>query len=165
MTGTTADISHISEFGWYDWVMFRDNTPTFPDDNIVLGRYLGPATDVGGMMTAKILKENGQFVYRSTLRHLTKHETDSPVHKDMWRRFDKSVEDILGPSAVDADFDLEDLTPEFRPHDKDFDFGVKGEDDMPPEEVTPETGDSYLIAEISLPKGGTLARGRVIRRK
>ena len=25
MTSSTADISHISEFGWYDWVMFRDN--------------------------------------------------------------------------------------------------------------------------------------------
>jgi hypothetical protein len=86
MTGTTADISHISEFGWYDWVMFRDNTPTFPEGNIVLGRYLGPATDVGGMMTAKILKENGQFVYCSTLRHLTKEETDSPAHKDMTLR-------------------------------------------------------------------------------
>jgi hypothetical protein len=46
MTGTTADISHISEFGWYDWVMFRDNTLAFPEDNIVLRRYLGPATDV-----------------------------------------------------------------------------------------------------------------------
>jgi hypothetical protein len=41
MTGTTADISHISEFGWYDWVMFWDNTPTFPKDNIVLGNTLG----------------------------------------------------------------------------------------------------------------------------
>ena len=67
MTGTTADISHISEFGWYGWVMFRDNTLTFPKDNIVLGQYLGQAIDVGGMMTAKILKENGQLVYRSTL--------------------------------------------------------------------------------------------------
>jgi len=25
MTGLTADISHIAEFGWYDWVMYRDN--------------------------------------------------------------------------------------------------------------------------------------------
>ncbi len=31
MTGSTADISHISQFGWYDWVMFQDNTPTYPD--------------------------------------------------------------------------------------------------------------------------------------
>ena len=62
MSGSTADMSHISEFGWYDWVMFRDNTPTFPDDKLALGRYLGPATDVGSALTAKILKFNGQLV-------------------------------------------------------------------------------------------------------
>ena len=28
MTGITVDISHICEFGWCDWVMFCDNTPT-----------------------------------------------------------------------------------------------------------------------------------------
>ncbi len=100
MTGTTTDISHISEFGW---VMFWDNTPTFPEDNIVLGQYLGPVTDVGGMMTAKILKENGQFVYRSTLQHLTKEEIDSPAHTDMQRLFDKSIVDTLGPGAVNAE--------------------------------------------------------------
>ena len=67
MTGSTADISHICEFGWYDWVMFRDNVPSFPDNKLVLGRYLGPATDVGSALTAKILKSNGQTVCRSTL--------------------------------------------------------------------------------------------------
>jgi hypothetical protein len=37
MTGSTANISHICEFGWYDWVMFRDNVPTFPDIKLILG--------------------------------------------------------------------------------------------------------------------------------
>jgi hypothetical protein len=37
MTGSTADISHICEFGWYDWVMIRDNLPTFPDNKLILG--------------------------------------------------------------------------------------------------------------------------------
>jgi hypothetical protein len=37
MTGSTANISHICEFGWYDWVMFRDNVPTFPDVALILG--------------------------------------------------------------------------------------------------------------------------------
>jgi hypothetical protein len=37
MTGSTADISHTCEFGWYDWVMFRDNLPTFPDNKLILG--------------------------------------------------------------------------------------------------------------------------------
>jgi hypothetical protein len=37
MTGSTADISHICKFGCYDWVMFRDNLPTFPDNKLILG--------------------------------------------------------------------------------------------------------------------------------
>ncbi len=36
MMGTTTDIRHIIEFGCYDWVMFQDYTPTFPNNNIVL---------------------------------------------------------------------------------------------------------------------------------
>jgi hypothetical protein len=59
MTGSTTIISHICEFGWYDWVMFRDNVPTFPDVKLTLGQYLGPATDVGSALTTKILKSNG----------------------------------------------------------------------------------------------------------
>jgi hypothetical protein len=55
MIGSTADISHICKFGWYDWVMFRDNVPTFPDVKLILGQYLGPATNVGSALTAKIL--------------------------------------------------------------------------------------------------------------
>jgi hypothetical protein len=53
MAGGTADISHICEFGWYDWVMFWDNVPTFPDVKLILGQYLGPATNVGTALTAK----------------------------------------------------------------------------------------------------------------
>jgi len=111
MTGSTTDISHIGEFGWYDWVMFLDNTPTFPDDKMVLGRYLGPATDVGTVMTAKILKSNGQYVCRGMLRHLTQEEHDSPVHVELRRQFSESVEARLGPGASDTDFDAEDLMP------------------------------------------------------
>ncbi len=37
LTGSTADISHICEFGWYDWVMFWDNLLTFPDNKLILG--------------------------------------------------------------------------------------------------------------------------------
>ncbi len=56
--GGTADISQIFEFAWYDWVMFRDtvNTIAFADKRLTLGRYLGPAIDIGLALTAKILK-------------------------------------------------------------------------------------------------------------
>ncbi len=37
MTGDTADISHIAEIAWFDWVMFRDNVPAYPDNKMTLG--------------------------------------------------------------------------------------------------------------------------------
>jgi len=85
MTGSTVDVSHICEFGWYDWVMFRDNVPSFPDNKLVLGHYLGPATDVGSALTAKILKSNRQTVWRSTLRHLNDEELHCPTQKELRR--------------------------------------------------------------------------------
>ena len=68
MTGDTANISRICQFGWYDWVMYHDHTE-FPDNKALLGRYLGPDSDDGSMHTAKILKPNRQYVCicRSTL--------------------------------------------------------------------------------------------------
>jgi hypothetical protein len=83
MTGNTANISYIGEFGWCGWVMFCDNRPSYPDKKLILGRYLGPAIDTGLALMAKILKSNGVFICRSTLRHLTDEELSSSVHKDM----------------------------------------------------------------------------------
>jgi hypothetical protein len=100
MTGSTADISHISVFGWYNWVMFRDNTPTYPDPNLILGQYLGPATDIESALTAKILKANGQDVCRLSLRHLTDDELQCPVHIDLHKAFDRSIDTTLGPAAI-----------------------------------------------------------------
>jgi hypothetical protein len=62
MSGETSDISQFCKFAFYDWIMFRDQPVAFPDDNPVLGRYLGPAIDMGPALTAKILKANGEVV-------------------------------------------------------------------------------------------------------
>ena len=68
VSGETADISPFVSFKWYEWVMFRDTSVSFPEDELVLGRDLGPAIDIGPAMTRKILKANGQVVFRSTVR-------------------------------------------------------------------------------------------------
>ncbi len=83
MTCNTTDMSHIVEFGWYDWVMFCDNKPSYLDNKLILGCYLGPAIDTGLALTAKILKLSGVFVCRSTLQHLTDEEFNSSVHQEM----------------------------------------------------------------------------------
>jgi hypothetical protein len=157
MTGNTTNISQIAEFGWYDWVVFCENKPSFPDDKLILGCYLGPAIDTGLALTAKILKSNGVFVCRSTLRHLTDEELDSSVHKDMRRKYDESIEHHLGPVALPQDFPAEDMTLDPTYYDD--------TNAMDPEygdaEVTPKIGDNYLSAELMLPKGGVMVKGHI----
>jgi hypothetical protein len=161
MTGSTADRSHICEFGWYDWVMFWDNVPAFPDNTLVLGGYLGPVTDVGSALTAKILKSNGQTVCRSTLHHLNDEELHCPIHKELRRSFDKSITHQLGPTAKDTDFPAADLTPEYLTYADDHDL----DPDHSNLEVTPEIGDNYLSVEILIPRGGSMIKGCVKSRK
>jgi hypothetical protein len=110
---------------------------------------------------AKILQSNGVFVCKSPLQHLTDEELDSSVHKDMRHNFDESIEHHLGLAALPQDFPAEDLTSDPTYYD---DTNV-----MDPEygdaEVTPEKGDNYLSAELMLPKGGVMVKGRVTARK
>jgi hypothetical protein len=110
---------------------------------------------------AKILKSNGVFVCRSTLRHLTGEELDRSVHKDMRHKFDESIEHHLGPAALLQDFPTEDLTPDPTYFDD--------TNAMAPEygdrEITPEVGDNYLSTELMLPKGGVMVKGCVTVRE
>jgi hypothetical protein len=110
---------------------------------------------------AKILKLNGVFVCRSTVQHLTDEELDSPVHKDIRRKFDESIEHHLGPAALPQDFPAKDLTPDPTYYDD--------TNAMDPEygdaEITPEIGDNYLSAELMLSKGSVMVKGRVTARK
>jgi hypothetical protein len=104
---------------------------------------------------------NEQIVCRLTLRHLTNEETHCPIHLETHRVFDETVSSHLGPNATDQDFPAEDLTPDFDHYDNDHDF----DPDQGDLEVTPEVRDNHLNAEISVPRGGTLSKGRVTARK
>jgi hypothetical protein len=141
--------------------MFWDNVPTYPDDKMTLGRYLGPATDTGSALTSKILKANGQFVCRTTVQPLNADELQSSVHQQERRNFNQSILTHHGPAATADDFEAEDLTPDPAYFDDthiiDPDYGDA--------EITPEMGDNYLTAELMLPQGGTMVKGRVSARK
>ena len=47
MSGETADISKFAEYSWYEWIKFRDTTVAYPKTKLILGRYLGPSTNIG----------------------------------------------------------------------------------------------------------------------
>jgi hypothetical protein len=82
VSGETADISTFTQHHWYEWIMFRDTSVSFPGDKLVLGRYLGPSIDVGPAMTAKILKANGVIVHRSSYWSLTDIEQVCEEHNN-----------------------------------------------------------------------------------
>jgi hypothetical protein len=141
--------------------MSLDNKPSYPDNKLILGCYLGPATNSGSALMAKILESNGAFVCRSTLQHLTDEELNSFVHQEMQRKFDESVEQHLVPGAVLQDFPTKDLTPDPEYLDDtnviDPDYGDA--------EITPEMRDNYLFAELVLSKSGVVVKGRVTVQK
>ena len=61
ISGETEDISPFCEFSFWVWVKFRDKGVAFPDDQMVLGHYLGPIIDVGPAMTQHVMKANGKY--------------------------------------------------------------------------------------------------------
>jgi hypothetical protein len=157
--GGTADISQICEFAWYDWVMFHDtvNTIAFPDKRLTLGRYLGPAIDIGLALTAKILKQNGQYVCRLTLRHLMPKETLCMVQIAVWLHFGNMITKRIGRKSV-WDFPAEDLTPEYEHYcghtikedtDNAYGTGFPSDNDLDPLPM-PEVRDNYISAEALL---------------
>ena len=81
VTGNTADISELVEFGWYHWIYYRDATTSFPLPEEELGKYLGPYENVGSKMSLWILKQNGEILSRTTLRTLADSELASETEK------------------------------------------------------------------------------------
>eukprot|EP00804_Cyclotella_cryptica_P022264 CCRYP_020542-RA/>CCRYP_020542-RA protein AED:0.22 eAED:-0.25 QI:0/0/0/0.5/1/1/2/0/420 len=50
VSGETADISHFCEFGFWDWVKFRDQGIAFPGDALILGKVLHRKRDPDGSL-------------------------------------------------------------------------------------------------------------------
>ena len=162
VSGETADISEFAEHGFYDWVKFRDVTVPFPEEKLILGRYLGPSVDIGPAMTAKILKDTGWVVNRSTFRALTQDEIDDPSEQVARKAFDERIAKTFSESANVNDFGI------------DFDIGESQlyEDEEQTAEGTPDRDDipddfydQYLNAQVLLPRGDQMLTGTVKRQK
>ncbi len=75
----------------------------------------------------------------------------------MRRKFDESIEHHLWPAALPQDFPSEDLTPD----PAYFDDTNTTDPEYGDTEIMPKIGDNYLSAELMLPKGGVMVKGRV----
>ena len=123
MSGQTGDIISLCEFEWFEWVMLFQLKETYPDEKIFIGRWLGPAIDVGTSVTYKILRPDDGYVCRSTLRSWTSNEEANPVILAKRVSFMNQLNSCIGHAAKLSDFPLNDLTPEFEYYADDVEDG------------------------------------------
>ena len=94
-----GDISNLCQFGWYEWVYYRNRDP-FPLHTELLGRCLGPSTGEGNGMSQWILKSNGKVVPRRIVRPLRKDEWSKDTEKAKRELFDSLISAKLGDSLT-----------------------------------------------------------------
>ena len=100
VTGNTVDISYLVEFGWYQWIYYRDATTSFTLPEEKLRKYLGPSDNVGSKMSIWILKNNGEVVSSTILRTLNDYELSSDTENTKIDIFTKAVNNNLVPPCM-----------------------------------------------------------------
>ena len=91
--GYTPDISEYLTCQWYDWVWFHE--PTNPGKH-ELGRWLGPAHDLGQGLAYHVLSDTGQVRVRSTVSPISAAELADPNTTRLMDKFTESMESVIG---------------------------------------------------------------------
>ena len=140
----------------------------FPNNPLVLGKYLGPSIDVGPAMMQRIMKANGEMEDRSTVRLLTPEDRLSEGMRQEQEQFLTSVCDRWGQRTK-----VKDLGPDFLNLVSDPTNYVPWEDEDGPSfpvlddklAAANATGDYLNNSEVLLPVGNSQELARVVCRK
>ena len=155
VVGETPDISEYMDFGFYDWVVFKQDAGI---GEAILARFLGVATGVGSLMSYWILPPSGIPEVRSTVQRLTMLEQQTDSIRQRMDEFDKRIKtkfqgdfhidddgnrntELLGSLMDDPDF-IEEFHKSF------------SNEDVPEADNTPDAYDPYLAMEVSIDRGG-----------
>ena len=88
LTGETPDISQYLDFGWYDWVWYKENAGL---DVPHLGRFLGVAQSASNIMTFYILPESGRPVQAGTVQRVTEPEKKTVANQERMKVFTDKI--------------------------------------------------------------------------
>ena len=182
--GFTPDISELVEFNWYQWVWYHDPVNPHKDQ---LGRWLGPAHNVGQGLAYYILNSNAEVVVRSTVSAIDEAEMNSYDLEIRKRKFSERVESLIGNfqrstiqrseqkpgEMVDVYSDLFQLTDcdhdEFyvQEYDEDGNPTTKPEAENIVIRDAPnaEIDDKWINTQVPISHGGEVLHGTVKRRK
>jgi hypothetical protein len=88
-------------------VKLRDTGQSFPDSKEWIGRDLGPAIDIGPAMSRKVLKINGEVMFRVSARGLTLDEIQIPDEQKRRQENDEAIKMKLGKGMQYHEFKLD----------------------------------------------------------
>ena len=177
ISGDTPDISEYLDFGFYDWVSFRNNAGLGKAE---IGRWLGVSHRVGQLMSYWILPASGIPISCTTVQLVTEMEKKTDEFQEKMKRFNDIVNSRIGDhvkSAVISPPDLNKVPLEsiidLEGEDQEFynefnkaisDPSLQEVDDKPEAEFGLE--DNYLGMKVGLARGpeGELRHATVKRR-
>jgi Reverse transcriptase (RNA-dependent DNA polymerase) len=160
--GETADISHICQFAWYEYVWHIDSLAKM--ENKELGRWLGPSQSVGDKMCSKILVKTGRVIVRSSVFPLSAADRSNDAIIKLQGDYEASLSEQLKQwsEGIPDDGGDEPQETAFVPYEDDSTPAFE----MPEaDEFTHEAYDKYISAQLMLPDStGVLPKGTVKKR-
>ena len=161
LTGETPDISEYTDFDFYQFVLYYDPNDDSVDDKgrRKLARWLGPSGRVGQGLCYYLLKPNGRYIARSTVRPIRPDDYEKyPTLKEDLKEFDRQVKEHVG--TFDSNLILQ--TEADDPEEAVFSPPAESDTTFPNDEADfedPDTPgfDPLVRAQVILPhKGGDM---------
>jgi hypothetical protein len=178
--GYTLNVTEYTMFKWYQWVWFHD--PNAPD-SVRLGRWLGPAHNIGQGYCHHILSDKGKVVSRSTVTPVTPAEKATSETQERMSLYTKAVEELIGnfsqstldKSIIKGDDPYNHLFKEDYMDDEDIepqeydDLGnpitIPDVDEPVNDSAFMEQDDKMIGLRIPIERGGVVTEGKVKSRK
>ena len=157
LTGETPDISEYLDFGFYDWVTFKQDAGL---GEVSIGRFLGVSHEVGSLMSYWILPESGIPESRTSVQRLTLLEKGTEANIARMRAFQSKINirfkeenEVIPQSQPELDEwsefkDDQDFMNEFQRVFSSDD--IREEDDV----FDPESFDQYIDMKLALDRDG-----------
>ena len=121
ITGDTPEISEYLDFGFYEWVTFRQNAGLGQPE---LGKWLGVSHRIGRLMSYWILPESGIPISCTTVQRVTIMEKQTAEFQNKAKRFEEGLEPKWAAMSADLSSQITDIEPRnlVSIHDEDPEF-------------------------------------------
>jgi Mg2+ and Co2+ transporter CorA len=92
INGETPDLSEYLDFGFYDWVWYKDNTGV---GEKMCGRWLGVSHRVGNLMLYWILTPVCRVISRTTVQRISNLELATIEVKDRCKDYNERIKELM----------------------------------------------------------------------